>query len=185
LDAFRQKDAPLFFGRRKETLEALACLGDQQETNPDWLQAGQTGQYRRWLQIEGNSGAGKSSLVQAGMLPMIEQGALWARTGFTHWRILGPMMPGRDPLTKLAEVVERSLVSDPERRDALRRLERLEQDERALALALRDQRQERGGRFCSSSISSRSSSPLPTRRHASASMPCWPTPWTTPNARCS
>ncbi|MEJ2396320.1 MAG: toll/interleukin-1 receptor domain-containing protein, partial [Candidatus Thiodiazotropha sp.] len=144
LDAFRQKDAPLFFGRRKETLEALACLGDQQETNPDQLQAGQTGQYRRWLQIEGNSGAGKSSLVQAGMLPMIEQGALWARTGFTHWRILGPMMPGRDPLTKLAEVVERSLVSGPERRDALRRLERLEQDERALALALRDQRQERG-----------------------------------------
>ena len=43
--------------------------------------------YYRWLQIEGNSGAGKSSLVHAGMLPMIEQGALWARTGFDHWTI--------------------------------------------------------------------------------------------------
>ncbi|PUB76305.1 MAG: hypothetical protein DBP03_04910 [gamma proteobacterium symbiont of Ctena orbiculata] len=142
LDAFRRKDAHLFFGRRKETLEALACLGDQQETNPDRLQAGQTGQYRRWLQIEGNSGAGKSSLVQAGMLPMIEQGALWARTGFTQWRVLGPMMPGKDPLTKLAEVVERGLVTDAEQRDSLKRLEQLQQDKRALALALRDRRQE-------------------------------------------
>jgi hypothetical protein len=144
LDAFRRKDAHLFFGRRKETLEALACLGDQQETNPDRLQAGQTGQCRRWLQIEGNSGAGKSSLVQAGMLPMIEQDALWARTGFTQWRVLGPMMPGKDPLTKLAEVVERGLVTDAEQRDSLKRLEQLQQDKRALALALRDRRQEQG-----------------------------------------
>ncbi|MEW8438518.1 MAG: SUMF1/EgtB/PvdO family nonheme iron enzyme [Candidatus Thiodiazotropha taylori] len=144
LDAFRRKDAHLFFGRRMETLEALACLGNQQEINPDQLQTQQSGHYRRWLQIEGNSGAGKSSLVQAAMLPMIEQGALWARTGFTHWRILGPMMPGKVPLTKLAEVVERGLVSDPGQRDSLRRLERLQQDERALALALRDQRQAQG-----------------------------------------
>lgn len=81
LSAFGRGDARLFFGRRKETLEALACLGDQQQTNPEHVRAGGEAYYR-WLQIEGNSGAGKSSLVNAGMLPMIEQGALWARTGF-------------------------------------------------------------------------------------------------------
>jgi hypothetical protein len=31
------------------------------------------------------------------MLPMIEQGALWARTGLDDWRVLPAMMPGRDP----------------------------------------------------------------------------------------
>ncbi|MCB1629686.1 MAG: formylglycine-generating enzyme family protein, partial [Xanthomonadales bacterium] len=86
-----------------ETLEALACLGDQQEGDPEGLSLSAGGQYHRWLQIEGNSGSGKSSLMQAGMLPMIEQGALWARTGFEHWTLIGPMMPGRDPLAMLAE----------------------------------------------------------------------------------
>ena len=39
LSAFGRGDARLFFGRRKETLEALACLGDQQQTNPDQVRA--------------------------------------------------------------------------------------------------------------------------------------------------
>jgi len=81
LNAFRRADARLFFGRRKETLEALAGLGDQQESNPESMHGSGGAGYHRWLQIEGNSGAGKSSLVNAGMLPMIERGALWARTG--------------------------------------------------------------------------------------------------------
>jgi hypothetical protein len=79
LSAFRRDHARLFFGRRRETLEALACIGDPRQTNPEHVSAGGEGYYR-WLQIEGNSGTGKSSLVHAGMLPMIEQGALWART---------------------------------------------------------------------------------------------------------
>ena len=105
MSAFRQSDARLFFGRRQETLEALAGLGDQQQTNPERLAGSGGSAYHRWLQIEGNSGAGKSSLVHAGMLPMIERGALWARTGFERWRILGPMMPGANPLAKLAETL--------------------------------------------------------------------------------
>jgi formylglycine-generating enzyme required for sulfatase activity len=142
LNAFGRADARLFFGRRKETLEALACLGDQQQTNPEQMHVAAGGtNYCRWLQIEGNSGAGKSSLVNAGMLPMIEQGALWARTGFERWVVLGPMMPGMDPLTKLVEVLE-ALIADPARRDSLARRQRFEQDERAFALALRDFRQE-------------------------------------------
>lgn len=138
LNAFGRGDARLFFGRRKETLEALICLGDQRESNPERLQGSGGAAYHRWLQIEGNSGAGKSSLVNAGMLPMIEQGALWARTGFERWRILGPMMPGKDPMANLAEALEQRLIEDASRRDSLGRLKRLEQDQRALAFALRD-----------------------------------------------
>lgn len=75
LGAFQPKHAHLFFGRRSETLEALKYFGTQ-----DQIHAGQIshagGNFCRWLQIEGNSGSGKSSLVNAGMLPLIEQGAL-------------------------------------------------------------------------------------------------------------
>ncbi|MFM8444323.1 MAG: toll/interleukin-1 receptor domain-containing protein, partial [Methylococcus sp.] len=141
LGAFGPREARLFFGRRKETLDALAALGDQREENPERL--GDTGAgYHRWLQVEGNSGSGKSSLVMAGLLPMIERGALWARTGFERCRVLGPMMPGQDPLAKLAEVLEAGLVADPTRRDSLERQRRLEQDELALAYRLRDCRED-------------------------------------------
>ncbi|MBL8528732.1 MAG: SUMF1/EgtB/PvdO family nonheme iron enzyme [Burkholderiales bacterium] len=141
LNAFQQKDARLFFGRRQEALEALACLGDQQQTNPERLHGSGGSSYCRWLQIEGNSGSGKSSLVNAGMLPMIERGALWARTGFGRWRVLGPMLPGKDPLGNLATALDHGLIPDASQRDSLARLKRLEQDERALAFALRDARQ--------------------------------------------
>ncbi|MEZ5450267.1 MAG: ATP-binding protein [Thiolinea sp.] len=136
MSAFQGSDARLFSGRSTETLEALACLGAQQGVNPEQpVEMG--GQYIRWLQVEGNSGAGKSSLVNAGMLPMIRQGALWARTGFEHWQVLGPMMPGERPLLQLAETLERDLVTDPERRDISRRYQALQADPQALALHLR------------------------------------------------
>jgi hypothetical protein len=85
LSAFQRADAHLFFGRRRETREALAWLGAQISDGTG------DGRYR-WLQIEGNSGAGKSSLVNAGLLPLVEQGKLAAQTGLRHWRIIGPMM---------------------------------------------------------------------------------------------
>ncbi|MEZ5448038.1 MAG: hypothetical protein R3E89_03105, partial [Thiolinea sp.] len=59
--------------------------------------------YHRWLQIHAASGAGKSSLVRAGLLPKIEQGLLWRRTGYADWHILEPMMPGEQPVEMLAE----------------------------------------------------------------------------------
>jgi formylglycine-generating enzyme required for sulfatase activity len=143
LNAFTSRDARLFFGRRRETLEALACLGDQQQADPEGLRGGGGSAYCRWLQIEGNSGTGKSSLVNAGMLPMIEQGVLWARTGFERWTLLGPMMPGKDPLSRLVEVVEHGLIGDHSQRNMLARQQAFEQDERALAFALRDFRAEK------------------------------------------
>ena len=145
LNAFQRADSHLFFGRRKETLEALAGFGDQQQANPESLDGGGAN-YCRWLQIEGNSGTGKSSLVNAGMLPMIEQGALWARTGLERWRILGPMMPGGRPTDRLAEVLEQELITEPVRRDSLNRLKQLQGDTRALAFGLRDY-QDKGTAF--------------------------------------
>ena len=71
---------------------------------------------------------------------------MWARTGFERWSVLGPMMPGMEPLAKLAEVLERGLVPDAAQRDSLQRLKRLEDDVRALSFALRDARQD-GGAF--------------------------------------
>jgi len=141
LSAFSRNDAQLFFGRRQETLEALTYLGDQQQINPDKLLQTDSINYTRWLQIEGNSGSGKSSLMSAGMLPMIEQGSLWARTGFEHWCILGPMMPGKDPVAKLAETLEHGLIIDPSRRDIDARLERLHAKESGLASTLKNFKQ--------------------------------------------
>jgi hypothetical protein len=136
LRAFKKEHAKLFFGRRKDTLQALASLGDQQPSNPEQLRLGGGSNYHRWLQIEGNSGAGKSSLVHAGMLPMIEKGALWARTGIDNWRLLPAMMPGKDPITKLAEVIETGLLPESQRKIGARVTE-LQGDENALALILR------------------------------------------------
>lgn len=117
LSAFQMEDARLFFGRRKETLDALKFLGTQRASKPDNIHV--DGQYCRWLQIEGNSGAGKSSLVNAGMLPLIRQGALWARTNYEKWVIIGPMMPGKQPLKQLAEALEHTFEPDPAKRDSL------------------------------------------------------------------
>ena len=138
LSAFQQDDARLFFGRRKETLEALKYLGTQREANPGNIPV--DGQYCRWLQIEGNSGAGKSSLVNAGMLPLIQQGALWARTGYEHWKIIGPMMPGKQPLRQLAEALIHAFGADIDKSGdgSLGLQTRMEADQRVLAYLLGD-----------------------------------------------
>ncbi len=94
LAAYRIDQAHLFFGRQKETLDALACFFDSRPDRP----------AVRWLEINGNSGSGKSSLMQAGLLPLIDQGWLW-RPGrrFETWTRIGPMMLGAHPLEMLAE----------------------------------------------------------------------------------
>lgn len=122
LAAYRPDQANLFFGRQRETLDALACF--------DSLRTGRT---MRWLEISGNSGSGKSSLMNAGLLPLIDQGWLWPRTGFAHWRRIGPMMPGEHPVAMLAEHLARSFGE--EMADVEERLNK--PDDRALAKWLR------------------------------------------------
>ena len=101
LDAFRPDQAQLFFGRQKDTLAALARL----DTRPG-------SRCIRWLEINGNSGSGKSSLMNAGLLPLVDQGWLWPRTGLEHWRRIGPMMPGDRPVTMLAEHLARAFGAE-------------------------------------------------------------------------
>src|SRR5512132_4080932 len=62
----------------------------------------------RWVEINGNSASGKSSLMQAGLLPLIDEGWLWPRTEIAHWRRIGPMIPGEHPVEMLAEHLART-----------------------------------------------------------------------------
>jgi formylglycine-generating enzyme required for sulfatase activity len=94
LAAYHHDQAHLFFGRHKETLDALACFFDIRPGKPSV----------RWLEINGNSGSGKSSLMQAGLLPLVDQGWLWRPQGrYERWMPVGPMMPGKRPVEMLAE----------------------------------------------------------------------------------
>jgi len=97
LAAFQVDQAQLFFGREKEILDALACFDTRRGDR-----------LVRWLEINGNSGSGKSSLMNAGLLPLVDQGWLWPRTGYEHWRRIGPMMPGEHPVEMLAEHLART-----------------------------------------------------------------------------
>ncbi len=124
LDAFRIDQANLFFGRQKETLDALACF-DRRPGAPTV----------RWLEITGSSGSGKSSLMCAGILPLVDQGWLWPRTGFAHWRRIGPLMPGAHPVEMLAESLHRAFGGGTGER-----YHALQADDRALAWMLRDNR---------------------------------------------
>ena len=44
----------------------------------------------------------------AGLLPLIDQGWLWPRTGVAHWQRIGPMLPGARPMEMLAESLARA-----------------------------------------------------------------------------
>jgi formylglycine-generating enzyme required for sulfatase activity len=126
LGAYRIDQGQLFFGRQKETLDALACFDSRPASSTV-----------RWLEINGNSGSGKSSLMNAGLLPLVDQGWLWPRTGYARWRRIGPMMPGEHALAMLAEHLARTFQE--EMADIRRRLQG---DDRALAEWLRGRKEE-------------------------------------------
>ena len=130
LDAFQPDQAHLFFGRQRETLEALASFDTRGR-----------GQRVRWLEISGNSGSGKSSLMNAGLLPLIEQGWLFARTGIPNLRIIGPMMPGEHPLTMLAETLAHDFSTDQQTLEMDDISGRLEKNDHGLARWLRSRKE--------------------------------------------
>ena len=136
LSAFKPADAHLFFGRHREIREALGFLGRPLLSHDGKHDV----EICHWLQIEGNSGAGKSSLVNAGLLPFIEQNALSKQTPYQHWEIIESMMPGEKPLKRLAESLEKTFIQDPLKRNTLERQRQLEEDERYLAYFLGDQK---------------------------------------------
>lgn len=82
LSAFTEADAEFFFGR--ETL--VTKLVDHLRGNP------------RFLAVVGPSGSGKSSVVQAGLIPSLRRGEA---PGSQDWHILS-FRPGDDPFAALA-----------------------------------------------------------------------------------
>lgn len=82
LEAFREKNQNLFFGRQRLIDKLLKNL----ETN-------------RLLIVVGSSGSGKSSVVLGGLLPRLLSGAI---PGSQDWVYYAPLVPGLDPLTALA-----------------------------------------------------------------------------------
>ena len=106
LETFQEKDAEFFFGRAALT---------------QWL--GERLRERRFLAVIGPSGSGKSSVVRAGLLPALRQGAL---PGSGDWQIV-IMTPTERPLEELAARL--ALLTEPASR--ARRMRQLQDDLRA------------------------------------------------------
>lgn len=87
LASFRQEDAERFFGRERSTRSLVARLRQA------YLAGG-------FVVLVGASGAGKSSLVRAGLGTALTEGTLSARQT-ERWPILA-ITPGTDPLKELA-----------------------------------------------------------------------------------
>jgi len=112
LSAFEEQDAPFFFGREEaseQLLERMTRLLD----GPGLMV------------VSGVSGAGKSSLLRAGVLPRIRGAGLGSMPGSTTWPCL-VLTPGGSPLDELAlrvaalagidaAAVRRGLDTDPKR----------------------------------------------------------------------
>ncbi len=81
LAAFGEADAEFFFGRRREVERLLASLGREP----------------RFLAVLGPSGSGKSSVVQAGLIPQLRRGGL---PGSDRWGII-TARPGDRPQENL------------------------------------------------------------------------------------
>lgn len=85
-------DAALFFGRSREIAETL-----------EELRAMRALSDRRPLVILGASGAGKSSLLKAGIIPRLRREA-------PTWVAMRSFRPGVDPLLNFAEAITRTLA---------------------------------------------------------------------------
>jgi WD40 repeat protein len=109
LEAFREEDADLFFGREQDVARLIERL-----------------RSARFMAVIGASGSGKSSVVHAGMLPALRRDAV---PGSAGWRVL-ELVPGARPLsslaTQLAHLPGAGAPSGPD----------LAADERALDLAV-------------------------------------------------
>ena len=87
LRAFGVADAGDFFGRDALIADLLATLAEGKSQTP------------RFLAVVGPSGSGKSSVLLAGVLPRLRQGAL---PGSASWTYLAPVRPGSRPLEALS-----------------------------------------------------------------------------------
>jgi hypothetical protein len=94
LDAFREANHALFFGRERLVKEMVSLL-----------------EKNRLLAVVGTSGSGRSSLVRAGLLPALKAGAL---PGSQEWHYCPPMVPGSTPLANLIRLIQPTDVGEDE-----------------------------------------------------------------------
>ena len=94
LRAFQEADAATFFGRAALTEQLLSRLSS-------------SGGGARFLTLIGPSGSGKSSVIKAGLIPALRQGAL---THSARWFIT-EMLPGAHPLEELEAALLRVSVN--------------------------------------------------------------------------
>lgn len=86
LDVFEEEDAELFYGREKLVEDLVSRM-----------------EGSRTVFIIGPSGSGKSSLVRAGLIHTLKQGAI-ENLNSERW-LYETMTPGRDPIGELARVI--------------------------------------------------------------------------------
>ncbi|MET9454753.1 AAA family ATPase [Streptomyces canus] len=89
LASYRQEDARWFFGRERSTKALVELLRSASETGTGGL-----------VMLVGASGAGKSSLLNAGLVTALEEGALDG-DGEAGDRLILQLVPGADPLAEL------------------------------------------------------------------------------------
>jgi energy-coupling factor transporter ATP-binding protein EcfA2 len=91
---FDVNDAPLFFGRERVTNELLEHL-----------------RQHRFLAVVGASGSGKSSVVRAGVIPALQQGAIEVNGRSSRDWPIHNITPGDEPLKALAATLTRDSES--------------------------------------------------------------------------
>lgn len=121
LRAFQESDADRFFGRSGdvrhfvERIRELPLIG-----------------------VVGPSGVGKSSFVQAGIVPAL-------RGSSEEWEVL-VVRPGREPLASLAALIDPASATGPEPGEPAALHERLREEPGYLGVALRRRAQRKGAR---------------------------------------
>jgi WD40 repeat protein len=115
LRAFREGDAADFFGREDMVKRLLMRM------NEDGLQS-------RFLALIGPSGSGKSSIMRAGLIPKLRNGAVRQSAS---WYIVD-MVPGAYPMEELEAALLRIAVNPP---PSL--IQQMREDERGIARAIK------------------------------------------------
>ena len=103
LHAFDESDSDRFFGRERLVERLLSRLGHR-------------GVQGRFVAVVGPSGSGKSSVVRAGVVPALRDGAV---PGSDRW-FIATMIPGRHPFEALEDALRAIAVHPPP--DLLERL---------------------------------------------------------------
>jgi WD40 repeat protein/serine/threonine protein kinase len=89
LRAFQENDATVFFGREALVRRLMNRLWENEE-------------YSRFLAVVGPSGSGKSSVVRAGLIPLLRQGGI---LGSEDW-YYNEFTPGTAPFEELSTLIE-------------------------------------------------------------------------------